>query len=110
MSSTFISPEDLFSKKSKVKYDDDDIERVRRAHRNDLENILPFLTIGFFYCLTDPEPWLAINLFRLVGISRIIHTFVYAVIVIPQPARFLSFILALLPTLYMTLQVIKFCF
>ncbi|TDG42100.1 hypothetical protein AWZ03_011470 [Drosophila navojoa] len=76
---TFANPEDLMSPKLKVKFDDPNVERVRRAHRNDLENILPFFAIGLLYTLTNPSAFLAINLFRAVGISRIVHTLVYAI-------------------------------
>ncbi|XP_054730219.1 microsomal glutathione S-transferase 1-like [Anastrepha obliqua] len=102
---TFVNPEDVISKKLKVKFDDPDVERVRRAHRNDLENILPFLAIGFLYVLINPNNGLAINLFRAVGISRIVHTIVYAIVVVPQPSRALAFFVALLATAYMAFQV-----
>ncbi|XP_067640989.1 microsomal glutathione S-transferase 1 [Eurosta solidaginis] len=103
---TFANPEDLMSKHQKVKFDNPDVERVRRAHRNDLENILPFLVIGFLYVLTNPSVGLAVNLFRAVGISRILHTIVYAVVVLPQPSRALSFFICLFVTVYMAIQVI----
>ncbi|XP_062138186.1 microsomal glutathione S-transferase 1 isoform X2 [Drosophila sulfurigaster albostrigata] len=103
---TFANPEDLMSPKLKVKFDDPNVERVRRAHRNDLENILPFFIVGLLYTLTNPSAFIAINLFRAVGISRIVHTLVYAVVVVPQPARALSFFVALGATAYMALQVI----
>ncbi|XP_058127623.1 microsomal glutathione S-transferase 1-like [Anopheles ziemanni] len=106
----FANPEDTnaVSRKLKPKLDDPDVERVRRAHQNDLENILPFFVIGFLYLLTDPAPFLAINLFRLVAASRIIHTLVYAVVVVPQPARFLAFIGAMLPMQYMAVKTILY--
>lgn len=103
---TFANPEDLMSPKLKVKFDDPNVERVRRAHRNDLENIVPFFVIGLLYVLTNPSAFLAINLFRAVGIARIAHTLVYAVVVVPQPARAIAFFVALLATVYMALQVI----
>lgn len=105
---TFANPEDLPSKKLKVKFDDPDVERVRRAHRNDLENILPFFIIGLLYVCINPEPFLAINLFRAVAIARIVHTLVYAVVVVPQPARGLAFFVALAATLYMAVRVILY--
>ncbi|XP_035783132.1 microsomal glutathione S-transferase 1-like isoform X2 [Anopheles albimanus] len=106
----FANPEDsaAISRKLKPKFDDPDVERVRRAHRNDLENILPFFVIGFLYLLTNPAPTLAINLYRLVAVSRILHTLVYAVVPLPQPARFLAFVGALAPTAYMTLQTLLY--
>lgn len=106
----FANPEDAsaVSRKLKPKLDDPDVERVRRAHQNDLENILPFFAIGFLYLLTNPAPFLAINLFRLVAASRIIHTLVYAVVVVPQPARFLAFMGAMVPTAYMAVNTILY--
>ncbi|XP_043658774.1 microsomal glutathione S-transferase 1 isoform X2 [Drosophila teissieri] len=106
LTATFANPEDLLSPKLKVKFDDPNVERVRRAHRNDLENILPFFAIGLLYVLTDPAAFLAINLFRAVGIARIAHTLVYAVVVVPQPSRAIAFFVAVAATAYMALQVI----
>ncbi|EDW82626.1 uncharacterized protein Dwil_GK25033, isoform A [Drosophila willistoni] len=103
---TFANPEDLMSPKLKVKFDDPNVERVRRAHRNDLENILPFFIIGLLYTLTNPSAFLAITLFRVVGIARIVHTLVYAVVVVPQPARALSWFAAYGATIYMAVQVV----
>ncbi|XP_053678846.1 microsomal glutathione S-transferase 1-like [Anopheles nili] len=106
----FANPEDIKSSKKDAvpKFDDPDVERVRRAHRNDLENILPFFTIGLLYMLTNPEPFIAINLFRVVAICRILHTLVYAVVVIPQPARGLSWGVAYMATGYMAFKTILF--
>ncbi|XP_004536925.2 prostaglandin E synthase [Ceratitis capitata] len=104
----FINPEDILDKRIQVKYNEPDVERARRAHRNDLENIPPFLVIGFLYVLINPNPKLAINLFRAVGISRVVHTIVYAVFVVPQPSRLLSFMVCALATTYMAFQVILF--
>lgn len=75
-----------------------------RAHRNDLEAIVPYLIISFIYVLTDPRPAVAINLFRVCVGSRIVHTFVYAIYVLPQPARMLSFFIPFGITWYMAIQ------
>uniref|UniRef100_A0A1Y9IW41 Microsomal glutathione S-transferase 1 n=1 Tax=Anopheles minimus TaxID=112268 RepID=A0A1Y9IW41_9DIPT len=105
----FANPEDLPPKKGATpKFDDPDVERVRRAHRNDLENILPFFTVGLLYMLTNPEPFIAINLFRAVAVARIVHTLVYAVVVIPQPARGLSWGIAYGATAYMAVKTALF--
>uniref|UniRef100_A0AAG5DIY2 Microsomal glutathione S-transferase 1 n=1 Tax=Anopheles atroparvus TaxID=41427 RepID=A0AAG5DIY2_ANOAO len=107
----FANEEDLASAKKKdavPKFDDPDVERVRRAHRNDLENILPFFTMGLLYMLTNPEPFIAINLFRAVAAARILHTIVYAVVVLPQPARGLSWAVAYVATFYMAVKTIVF--
>nr|AWX49639.1 microsomal glutathione S-transferase [Musca domestica] len=103
---TFANPEDCLFKRDKVTYDNAYVERVRRAHLNDLENILPFFTAGFLYVLTNPSAMVAINLFRAAVAARVIHTLVYAVVVVPQPARFLSFGAAYLITGYMAFKVV----
>ncbi|XP_014087471.1 microsomal glutathione S-transferase 1 [Bactrocera oleae] len=104
---TFINEEDILDKRLKLKYNDPHVERARRAHRNDLENILPFFTIGLLYVLLDPNTTLAINLFRAVGISRILHTCVYAIAPMPQPSRVLAFLVTVFATTYMAYEVAR---
>ncbi|XP_046400744.1 microsomal glutathione S-transferase 1-like [Ischnura elegans] len=103
----FANPEDAkLHNKAKVKFDDPDIERIRRAHLNDLENIPMFWVVGLLYVLTNPQATVAINLFRLFFVARAIHTFVYAVVVFPQPARGLSFFVGVGVTAYMILHIL----
>lgn len=71
-----------------------------------MENIIPFITIALFYTLTNPTEFVAVNLFRIYTIARILHTFVYTVVVIPQPSRALAFGVGYAITIYMALQVI----
>ncbi|GBP78287.1 Microsomal glutathione S-transferase 1 [Eumeta japonica] len=40
-----------------IKFDDPDVERVRRAHLNDLENIPAFWVLGALYASTAPRPY-----------------------------------------------------
>lgn len=75
-----------------------------RAHLNDLENIIPYILISFTYVLTDPLPDVAVNLFRIAVASRLWHTFVYAIYVIPQPARAIGFLIPLIITIYMAIM------
>nr|XP_029710940.1 microsomal glutathione S-transferase 1-like [Aedes albopictus] len=102
----FINPEDVksISAKLKVIFGDPDVERVRRAHRNDLENILPFFVVAFLYLLTNPDPRWATKLIRAVVVSRIVHSLVYGLMPVPQPARLLSFGVTMLVTFYMVVQ------
>ncbi|XP_034233309.1 microsomal glutathione S-transferase 1 isoform X2 [Thrips palmi] len=100
----FSNPEDLVDKKSKVVFGDADVERPRRAHLNDLENIPAFWITGLLYCLTNPSAYLAINLFRAFTFARIAHTFVYAVVPLPQPSRALSFAVGYAITIYMAVS------
>lgn len=88
----------------KTKFDDPDVERVRRAHRNDLENILPFFIAGLFYVLTNPEAFIAVNIFRAAAVARIVHTLVYAVVVVPQPSRAIAWFVCFAATAYMSVQ------
>ncbi|KAH0546119.1 microsomal glutathione S-transferase 1-like [Cotesia glomerata] len=105
----FLSPEDAkFIKDSKVVYDDPDVERCRRAHLNDLENILPWVISTAFWLTTSPDPSTAAFLIKMFAISRFVHTFVYAVVVVRQPARFLAFMVGLLITIYQCLATVYY--
>jgi uncharacterized MAPEG superfamily protein len=86
----YAAPEDyrLFGQEPVMKTDEQ-IERIRRAHRNDLENILPFLVIGFLYALTGPSYTVAWWLFVLFTVARLLHTAVYVAGL--QPWRTVSF-------------------
>jgi len=89
----FSSPEDAryFSgAKADVKTIES-VERVRRNHLNDLENIPAFLFLGLLYVSTQPNPVTALWHFRVFAISRILHTLIYQ-LAVPQPARALAFI------------------
>ncbi|XP_046339138.1 microsomal glutathione S-transferase 1-like [Haliotis rufescens] len=89
---TFSNPEDLKlgAPGIKVNFDDQTVERVRRCHQNDLENILPFAVIGVLYVLSDPLPHVARRLFQTFTAARLIHTVAYLA-PLPQPIRFLAF-------------------
>lgn len=87
----FISPEDtVLARGAKVKTDDPDVERCRRAHQNDLENIPFFITASYIYLCTNPAPWLAQTLFLVYTVSRVLYTIIYAVLALPQPSRALT--------------------
>ncbi|XP_046678495.1 microsomal glutathione S-transferase 1-like isoform X1 [Homalodisca vitripennis] len=102
----FISPEDAAAFKGEVKLEDPDVERVRRAHLNDLENIPIFLVTGFLFILSDPDVVVALMFFRLYTLARLVHTFVYAVYVVRQPARAIAFGVGQLITLIMIIMII----
>ncbi|XP_077297802.1 microsomal glutathione S-transferase 1-like [Arctopsyche grandis] len=84
---------------------DDDVERVRRAHLNDLENIPIFFITCALYLLTNPSAIVAANLIRIYTVARMIHTFVYAVCVLPQPARGIAFFVGYFITIYMMIMI-----
>ena len=79
----------------------ENVERVRRAHLNDLENILPYLMSSFLYVLTEPNFYLATILFRVATISRMLHTLVYAIYPIRQPARAIVYLIHMGINLFM---------
>ncbi|KAA0720917.1 Microsomal glutathione S-transferase 1 [Triplophysa tibetana] len=84
---------------------DPDVERVRRCHQNDLENIIPFVVIGLLYALTGPDLYTALLHFRVFVGSRFIHTVSYLV-ALPQPSRGLAWIVGLFATFSMAYRVI----
>ncbi|XP_011864701.1 PREDICTED: microsomal glutathione S-transferase 1-like [Vollenhovia emeryi] len=92
----FANQEDasLGGKEGKVVYNDPDVERVRRSHLNDLENVLPWFIMTYLWLGTGPSPWLAKTLIRTFVISRISHTMSYAVFP-QQPLRAISFFVGL---------------
>lgn len=98
------NPEDLGSLKGgKVLYNDPDVERARRAHLNDLENIPLWYIVTYFWLTTGPSVWLAGMLIRSFVMARIVHTIVYA-IVPQQPLRGLSFFVGVSITLYQAIS------
>ncbi|XP_022081034.1 microsomal glutathione S-transferase 1-like [Acanthaster planci] len=100
----FINPEDARGKMELVRRDDD-VERVRRCHRNDVENIPPFLVLGLLYVLTGPSASAAAWHFRVFVASRFFHTVAYLT-PLPQPSRFLGFLVGAVTNISMAVQVI----
>lgn len=56
----------------------DYVDRSRRIHRNDLENIPAFLAAGLLFVAVDPPYLLAVALMATFVIARLVHTVVYA--------------------------------
>jgi len=76
----YTSPEDyvVFGKPDKPNPKAEaEIERIRNAHRNDMENVYPFFFLGFIYCFCNPDAVTALWLFRIFTAGRICHTIVY---------------------------------
>lgn len=57
---------------------DDYVDRSRRMHRNDLENIPAFLAIGLLFALTEPSLLLAQILMYGFVLARACHAIAYA--------------------------------
>ncbi|XP_045580972.1 microsomal glutathione S-transferase 1 [Procambarus clarkii] len=73
----FANPEDVAAMGGKDVKTNSDVERVRRAHQNDLENIPVFWVCGLLYVLTNPSLLTASILFRIYASARILHTVFY---------------------------------
>ncbi|XP_028255044.1 microsomal glutathione S-transferase 1.2 [Parambassis ranga] len=107
--SSFSNEEDVLGKspeeKKKCMKSHPDVERVKRCHQNDLENVIPFVVIGLLYAATSPELSSALLHFRLFAGARIFHTIAY-ICVLPQPSRALSWMLGMLVTFSMAYNVL----
>ena len=106
----YANPEDQkFAHKAKSEetyvWSDPLIERIRRAHLNDLENIVPFLVLGIFYVICAPAISTAMNVFRAFTGARVLHSVVYLT-QFPQPSRALCFISGAVINLYMAYFII----
>nr|XP_054769789.1 microsomal glutathione S-transferase 1-like [Lytechinus pictus] len=106
----FANPEDATGhsqKDKKVIFNDPDVERVRRCHLNDLENIVPFFGLGLLYALVSGASLTVITWhYRVFVISRILHTVAY-VGALPQPSRGLCFLTGLLVNVSMAVQILR---
>uniref|UniRef100_A0A182F3L5 Microsomal glutathione S-transferase 1 n=1 Tax=Anopheles albimanus TaxID=7167 RepID=A0A182F3L5_ANOAL len=100
----FSNPEDVKAG-GKVAYNDPDVERVRRAHRNDMENILPYFAISFLYMFTGPNVTVAVYLFRLVTAVRIGHTVFHALVPVAK-LRGLCWAIGFFTTIFMAAQIL----
>ena len=67
------------NKSAVVVLNDPDVERVRRNHLNDIENIVPFVLVGLLYVGTNPDRDTALWHFRIFFVSRVLHTLTYQV-------------------------------
>ncbi|XP_072384164.1 microsomal glutathione S-transferase 1-like [Diabrotica undecimpunctata] len=98
----FANPED--SKQMKIDPQvNENVERVRRAHLNDLENIPLFFVAGLIYTFANPGETAAKVLFVVYVVTRYLHTIVYAVVPIPQPARALCWSTGYIINIYMAM-------
>ncbi|NXA25791.1 PTGES synthase, partial [Ibidorhyncha struthersii] len=107
----FANPEDAL-RNGGLQYcrEDPDVERCRRrvcsgSHRNDMENIFPFLFLGAIYSLLNPSPAVARIHFFIFCVGRIIHTIAY-LLQLKAPTRSVAYSVAQLPCFSMALQIL----
>lgn len=75
-----------------------------RAHRNDMENIFPFLFLGAIYSMTGPSLGTARLHFVAFTAARVLHSVAYLA-ALPAPTRSLAYLAAQVPCLSMALQI-----
>lgn len=82
--SGLVSPEDLQpgpinqNPRAEQLEINDYVDRSRRMHRNDLENIPAFLACGLLFVIAGPSELLASSVLYLFVGARLIHTLAYA--------------------------------
>jgi uncharacterized MAPEG superfamily protein len=106
MRKAFVNPEDAEQLKGKqVEVDHPDVQRVKRAHQNALENFVPFLAVGWLYAATGPSKSAALAYFGTFAGARILHSIFY--LWGRQPFRTLTFGIGVLAVVGMAFQVIR---
>ena len=106
MRKQYVNPEDAtLNKAPQVEADHPDVQRVKRAHMNALENAIPFFIIGALFVLTGASKSGAQIYFYTFLSVRLLHTVFY--LWGKQPFRTLCFAIGALATLGMAAQVIR---
>jgi uncharacterized MAPEG superfamily protein len=102
-----LNPEDVrvYRGANVVDVEHPDVQRVKRAHTNLIENAVPFFVIGFLYAQTDPSVLLARALFLSFVVFRILHAMFYLKGL--QPFRAASFAVGAFINLIMVVQVVR---
>jgi glutathione S-transferase len=74
-----VNPEDVrvYLGANVVDVEHADVQRVKRAHQNLIENAVPFFIVGLLYALTRPNPVVAGVLYGTFVLSRVAHALVY---------------------------------
>ncbi len=98
---SFANPED---KGYKGPSEHESVSRAMRAHRNAIENILPFFAIALVYASTVGTPMGAKVYFGVFVVARWLHSIVY--LAGKQPWRTLTFAAGALSVLGMAVQVL----
>ena len=81
-----------------------DVQRLLRMHRNDLENILPFFTVGLIFVLMGASARTAAIYFYTFTAARIVHSITYLLQL--QPWRTVAFVIGVLCVVGMLVQIL----
>jgi microsomal prostaglandin-E synthase 1 len=85
-----------------------EVARIHRAHRNALENAVPFFVIGLLYVLTQGSKLGALAYFGTFTLARLLHSLFYLGGV--QPWRTATFAIGALATIGMAVHVLRVAF
>lgn len=100
----FANEEDAANGAGAVKLDDPNVERVRRCHLNDMENILPFIGLLLLFASTGSAGLTEIKVVAgMFTVLRFLYTIAY--IKALQPARGITYTIGVLITFYMGFRV-----
>ncbi|XP_076812383.1 microsomal glutathione S-transferase 1-like [Clavelina lepadiformis] len=101
-----FAPNDPAKQKAMMAASHPQVERVRRAHLNDLENVVPFVVMALLYVGINPPAATALWHFRIFFAARAFHSLIY-VNSVPQPFRGVAFLTGLAVTMSMAYQMIR---
>ncbi|XP_026690223.2 microsomal glutathione S-transferase 1-like [Ciona intestinalis] len=93
-------------KRKKMLVPNDDVERSRKAHLNDLENVVPFVLLGLLYVSTNPPAGSAILHFKIFFWARVLHSVAY-ICKLRSPSRGVGFFLGFAATISMLYRTIS---
>lgn len=82
-----------------------DVQRIKRAHLNSIENAVPFFVVGFLYSQTSPGLMMARGIMFAFVAIRLLHALFY--LNAKQPFRTASFAIGALLNLTMVVQVVR---
>ena len=75
-----VNPEDVrvYLGASVVEVERPEVQRVKRAHLNLIENAVPFFIVGLLYAMSEPRLLLAATLDDVFVTSRVVHAVAYS--------------------------------
>jgi microsomal prostaglandin-E synthase 1 len=105
-----VNPEDagINGNATVAESDHPDVLRVQRAHRNAIENSVPFFVLGLLYALTAPGTTTVRVLFGVFVVARVLHAAFY--LSAKQPMRTGVFAVGALVNVFMLVQVLRAVF
>ena len=106
MRKTYVNPEDAkLNKAEQSEADHPDVQRVKRAHQNAIENVLPFFVVGALYVLSGPSKLGAQAYLITFTVARLLHSLFY--LFGKQPFRTMMFAIGVLSIVGMAVHVLR---